>query len=254
MPGARAQRGERRSAGHRTRVWCLDDRLHGRVFGLPALSSLIRVLPRLPIHSGWWYFIVMVPIVGVFILLIFLAYVPARPVAIAFGTHPLGAKGKTPMRLPRGMKPSPSEAERSRRKSLNTIAKNIAHQGPTQLGTLDVVDFTVNAVISVIVRNFQDYEDARLTPPPCKTFILQLGREWVAKWWHQSLRSRKSTRCWHLSPGPPGTADEICETLPLGALQRLHGVERVAGAGALCSQPRARGSAAILSPPFRDLV
>jgi len=104
-------------------VWMI---VYTVAFWLPALSSLIRRLHDTD-HSGWWYFIVMVPIVGVFILLFFLL-MSSSPGRNRFGTHPYGAKGKTPMRLPRGMKPAPSEAER-RAEILEYYRKNIAHQG-----------------------------------------------------------------------------------------------------------------------------
>jgi uncharacterized membrane protein YhaH (DUF805 family) len=104
-------------------VWTL---VYTVAFWLPALSSIVRRLHDTD-HSGWWYFIVMVPIVGVFVLMFFLL-MPSSLDRNRFGTHPYGPKGKTPMRLPRGMKPAPSEAER-RVEILEYYRKNIAQQG-----------------------------------------------------------------------------------------------------------------------------
>lgn len=95
-------------------------------FWLPALSSLIRRLHDTD-HSGWWYFILLVPIIG-FIILLFFLLMPGTPGRNRFGNDPYGAKGKAPIRLPRGMKPAPSEAER-RAEILEYYRKNVARQG-----------------------------------------------------------------------------------------------------------------------------
>ncbi len=94
-------------------------------FWLPALSSIVRRLHDSD-RSGWWYFIVLVPFIGPFILLYFML-VPSSPGTNRFGHHPYGAKGKARVRLPRGMKPAPSEAER-RAEILEYYRKNVVQR------------------------------------------------------------------------------------------------------------------------------
>ncbi len=95
-------------------------------FWLPSLTVLVRRLHDTD-HSGWWFFITVIPLIGVIILLFFLL-MPSTPGRNRFGTHPYGAKGPAKMRLPRGMKPAPTEAER-RAEILEYYRNNVARQG-----------------------------------------------------------------------------------------------------------------------------
>lgn len=94
-------------------------------FWLPSLSLLIRRLHDSD-HSGWWFFIPVIPLIGTIILLFFLL-MPSSHGRNRFGNHPYGVKGAAKVRLPRGMKPAPTEAER-RAEILEYYRKNVAHQ------------------------------------------------------------------------------------------------------------------------------
>lgn len=106
-----------------TGVWTV---VYMIAFWLPGLSSLVRRLHDTD-HSGWWYFIILIPLLGALILLFFLL-MPSSHGRNRFGPHPYGIKGKAPTRLPRGMKPAPSEAER-RQEILDYYRKNVVQRG-----------------------------------------------------------------------------------------------------------------------------
>ena len=93
--------------------------------GLPAISSLVRRFHDSN-HSGWWYFIILIPIAGIIVWLIFM-FLPSDPGRNTYGPNPYGKKGVAKVRLPRGMKPAPSEAER-RAEILEYYRKNVMRE------------------------------------------------------------------------------------------------------------------------------
>ena len=93
---------------------------------IPGISIVVRRLHDID-RSGWWYFIPILPIIGIIILFVFLV-IPGTPGRNRFGHDPYGRKGAKPtVRLPRGMKPAPSEAER-RAEILEYYKKNVMNQ------------------------------------------------------------------------------------------------------------------------------
>lgn len=60
------------------------------LFTIPATTSLVRRLHDSD-HSGWWYWIVLVPIVGIIVLFIFMV-LPSSEGSNRFGRHPLARR------------------------------------------------------------------------------------------------------------------------------------------------------------------
>ena len=89
---------------------------------VPSTSIMVRRLHDSD-HSGWWIFIGIAPLIGELILF-FLLIIPGDPDRNRFGPVPYSRNGKVKIRLPQGMKPAPSEAER-RAEILEYYRKNI---------------------------------------------------------------------------------------------------------------------------------
>jgi uncharacterized membrane protein YhaH (DUF805 family) len=62
--------------------------LYGLAVLLPSLSVIVRRLHDIG-RSGWWFFIELVPAVGVIILIVFLCQ-DSQPVANQYGVNPKG--------------------------------------------------------------------------------------------------------------------------------------------------------------------
>lgn len=113
---------------------------------IPGLSVTVRRLHDID-RSGWWFWIVLVPLLGPIILLIFMV-LPGSAARNSFGPDPLGRgtrhpaaelydgaaytpaktrKNKPQVRLPRGMTAGKSEAER-RAEILEYYRKNVTRQ------------------------------------------------------------------------------------------------------------------------------
>lgn len=84
---------------------------------LPGLSCTVRRLHDTD-HSGWWYLIILVPIVGILVLLFFLV-MPGTPGRNSYGHSPIyGSAGA--MHAPGGsMAGSPTKAARGKSPALN---------------------------------------------------------------------------------------------------------------------------------------
>lgn len=66
----------------------------GGIYGLAVLIPAIAVTVRRlhdTNHSGWWYFIILIPLIGVIILLVFL-FRDSEPGENRYGTNPKSAE------------------------------------------------------------------------------------------------------------------------------------------------------------------